>query len=190
MLTKTQALAFGAVALLASVALARAEAASPVQPQTASAAARCEVERLSQTLPVTGQALLLSPLPSKSAGEAQGSEAAGQAPAAKRCELREESGTTALFLGALGALGAWQVGRGKLQFSNMPAWYHTGGPVQIGHVTRFEPGAPVLIACDFDEPCGAKPPCFHLAWLSLLRCESLFSPGIAAPRAPPLASLA
>ncbi len=189
-MTKTRILTFGAVVLLASVTLARADAAKPLQPQAASAAGYGEVEGLSQGLPVTGQALLLSPLPSKSAGEARGAEAPGRAPAGKHCELREESGTTSLLLGALGALGAWQVGRGKLQFSNAPAWYHTGGPVQIGHVTRFEVGGPALMACDFYEPRGAKPPCFLPRLLSLLRCESLFSPGIAAPRAPPLASLA
>jgi hypothetical protein len=48
--------------------------------------------------------------------------------------------SSALFLWALGGLGAWQLGRytRKWHLSALPEWYHTGGPVQVGHAQRLD----------------------------------------------------
>ncbi len=61
----------------------------------------------------------------------------------------------ALFLSAMGSLGLWQLGRSarRMHLSHAPAWFHTGGPAQIGHSTPIDPDlTPGLPACCFDQP--------------------------------------
>ncbi len=63
-------------------------------------------------------------------------------PAEARDVLRLPAGpdSSALFLWALGGLGAWQLGRytRKWHLSALPEWYHTGGPAQVGHAQRLD----------------------------------------------------
>jgi len=97
-------------------------------------------------------------------------------------------GSVALFLSALSGLGVWQLGRSarKFNLASVPDWYHTGGPIQVGHVTAINPDftAPVMISiCDLLAEQSirlllrrAAPLCFKS------QCST---PALATPRAPP-----
>jgi hypothetical protein len=65
-------------------------------------------------------------------------------------ELPPLPGSAALFLSALASVGAWHLARSvrHLQFHAIPAWYHDGGPEQIGHAVPFDLdfNAPALCA--------------------------------------------
>ena len=49
-------------------------------------------------------------------------------------------GSAALFLSAVFSMGGWHLVRSArhAHWSNLPEWYHTGGPIQIGHVVPFD----------------------------------------------------
>lgn len=70
-------------------------------------------------------------------------------------ELPSGPGSLGLCLSALLSLGGWQLGRSakQLHLSNLPDWYHSGGPQQIGHAVPY----------DFDlgggAPCILQPAC-------------------------------
>ena len=98
----------------------------------------------------------------------------------------------ALFLSAMGGLGLWQMGRSarKIHLANVPEWFHTGGPVRIGHSTPVEPDlAANLPACRFDQPAGEHCLlCFNDPERdALVRSQTHL--GIEPARGPPLFSL-
>lgn len=100
-------------------------------------------------------------------------------------------GSASLFFVALGALGAWQVGRSlrKAHYGLAPDWYHTGGPAQVGHASPIDLSAPAAAAPAYSNPIPE-----HLNRLGLQPGESRgpvgpqFLPAALAPRAPPLPS--
>ena len=51
-------------------------------------------------------------------------------------------GSLGLFLSGLLTIGAWHAGRSvghwHPQAGWMPEWYHTGGPIQVGHAAPFD----------------------------------------------------
>jgi len=98
--------------------------------------------------------------------------------------------SAALFLCGLGTLGALQLTRSakKLHWGNVPSWFHTGGPAQIGnsHALNLDL-IDALPVCWFDQPTGERPvlldyipsePQPRFGALCLLTTTS--------PRAPPL----
>jgi hypothetical protein len=105
--------------------------------------------------------------------------------------LPAEPASLSLVLAGLGSLGAWQLGRAArtLHFGQVPEWFHTGGPVQIGHTHVANPDCtPILEICVFDQPSGAH------AVLHRMRCEPplILQPQCIltseAPRGPPFLS--
>ena len=64
-------------------------------------------------------------------------------------------GSAALFLSAVFSMGGWHLVRSArhAHWSNLPEWYHTGAPIQIGHVVRFDLEPTMLPLCRF-EPAG------------------------------------
>ena len=112
----------------------------------------------------------------------------------QRSDVRVLSGgpsSVTLFFSALGGLGVWHLGRStrKFRLAFAPGWYHSGGPIQVGHVTAISPDltAPATISiCDLlaDQSIRlllrrAVPLCFR----------SQCIPALATPRAPPLCCL-
>jgi hypothetical protein len=93
-----------------------------------------------------------------------------------------------LFFSALSGLGVWRLGRSarKFHFASAPNWYHTGGPVQVGHVTAINPDMTVpatISICDLvAEQCIR----LLLRRVAPLRLRSQYIHALATPRAPPL----
>ena len=75
-------------------------------------------------------------------------------PAIAVIELPPAPSSAGLFLSAMLSVGAWQLVRSSrdLNFSALPEWYHTGGPVQIGHATPFDLDFSTLVLCCFERP--------------------------------------
>jgi hypothetical protein len=69
-------------------------------------------------------------------------------------QLPPEPPTLSLLLSALGSFGAWHLARSarKWHFADVPNWYHTGGPEQIGHSLALVPGLEVEPACRDTRP--------------------------------------
>lgn len=115
---------------------------------------------------------------------------AEQPPAVR--SLPPAPGSLTLFLSALGGMGAWQLGRSARRFhlGFIPDWYHTGGPVQVGHVSAINPDltAPAVINL-FHEPAGEQPLRLLLRRALPLRFRTQCTPALATPRAPPLCCL-
>ena len=105
-------------------------------------------------------------------------------------ELREPPSSMSLYLSVLIGVGGWHFVRSARHFnmSAAPEWYHTGGPIQVGHSTPLDPsfGTPPL--CHFEQPV------VHQSLLNRIRPDE--SPGfesqpcllLAAPRGPPLSA--
>ena len=79
-------------------------------------------------------------------------------------ELPPSPDSATLCVSALAGFGLWQLGRSarKLHWGALPDWYHTAGPVQVGHATPLdlEFSLAALPACVFDAPAVvSKPPC-------------------------------
>jgi len=68
--------------------------------------------------------------------------------------------SAALFLCGLGTLGAFQLTRSarKLHWGNVPSWFHSGGPAQIGNSHALNPDLiDALPVCWIDQPTGERP---------------------------------
>jgi hypothetical protein len=69
--------------------------------------------------------------------------------------------SASLFLSAVLTVGAWHTMRkaGQLHLANLPEWYHTGAPDQIGHTVVFDPtfSLDLLPACLCDAQVDAEP---------------------------------
>lgn len=103
-------------------------------------------------------------------------------------ELPPPPGSLSLGLAALASLGAVQAGRSlrRLQFSNLPEWYHEHAPPQIGHahVLSFHDLEPAV--CRLTDPFpAAAPPAARLRPAAYETPPRQFIPCCAAPRAPP-----
>ena len=108
-------------------------------------------------------------------------------------EMRPLPSSAALFFTAMLSLGGLHVFRHppSLHLSALPNWYHTGGAVQVGHVTPFDLDFQSLTLCVFDlatsgvEDSGIV--CKAAAdQVNRLLPQVVLSP--AAPRGPPLAA--
>ena len=97
-----------------------------------------------------------------------------------------------LYICALGTLGVWPLTRSvrKLHLANVPPWFHTGAPYQIGHTHVLVPDfLDVLPICCFDRLTDERRVISHyLQRQSRPRCETLYFLPTIAPRPPPLVS--
>ncbi len=102
-------------------------------------------------------------------------------------ELPAAPGSMSLFLSAMVSIGAWQLVRSTkdLHFGALPDWYHTGGPVQVGHVTVFDLDFNSSPLCDFTEPVGERPSFYHLQRDLSVRWRPQHRLSLADPRGPP-----
>ena len=102
-------------------------------------------------------------------------------------QLPPAPSSTALFFSAMASIGAWQLVRSgrNLHLGAMPEWYHSGGPVQVGHITAFDLDFMNLPLCLFEEPVGERPFCYSAGRDIGLRLESQHFLTIADPRGPP-----
>lgn len=102
-------------------------------------------------------------------------------------QLPPAPSSTALFFSAMASIGAWQLVRSSknLHFGAMPEWYHSGGPVQVGHITAFDLDFTSLPLCLFEEPVGERPFFYSTGRDIGLRRESQHFLSIADPRGPP-----
>lgn len=75
------------------------------------------------------------------------------------CLLPPGPDSTTLFLSALASLGVWHLGRSakKINLAHLPDWYHTGGPIQIGHTFVLDLEFNALPPCSLDQPQGVRP---------------------------------
>jgi hypothetical protein len=134
----------------------------------------------------TGEALRLHPLHDPAGlGEPA---AASESEAGEFRSLPGLPGSARLFLSAVLSLAAWQALRSTrhLHLSALPDWYHSGGPVQIGHAVPFDLDCSELPLRPL-ETAVVEPP----AGCGLTRIEhcrpwtSQYAPVQAAPRGPP-----
>lgn len=121
----------------------------------------------------------------------------GEMDAGQTCETRpvppltEGQGSLSLCLYGLISFSVFRSASSirKLSFGQIPDWYHTGGPSQIGHSFAISPdclrSAP---ACCFIQPeCGAEDcqPQYCQGTIASLWRKSQFTPTALASRGPP-----
>ena len=111
-------------------------------------------------------------------------------------ELPPGPSSATLFLSALAGFGAWHLGRSARKFhliSHLPEWYHTGGPVQVGHATPLdlEFSLSAMPLCQFDTPIVVGVRQTAVWWLRYEPSEILhpqFILTLSDPRGPPVLS--
>jgi len=105
-------------------------------------------------------------------------------------ELPPAPSSLALVLSALASLGAYQGARSlkRLHLSFTPDWYHTGGPLQVGHATplQLEFDHAALAICTFDEPVARPAFAYRIPREHRSRLQPQFLLVIESPRGPPL----
>ena len=96
--------------------------------------------------------------------------------------------SAALFLCAVGTLGAVQLGRSarNLHFGHVPEWVHSGGPRQIGHAFALDLDLiNVLVPCSFEKPTIPRPCRLGFELDTHSHFEPCFKALLISPRAPP-----
>jgi len=117
--------------------------------------------------------------------------AAGQTTKRVVRQLPPLPGSAALFLSGMLSMGAWHLVRSArhLHWPALPEWYHTGGPLQIGHAVLFDLDFHASPLCCFEsaDDGGGGDRVFLCRARRELRphCDSQFFLTIAAPRGPP-----
>ena len=111
-----------------------------------------------------------------------------QSPTAKTVrQLPAGPGGATLFLLGVGCIGAVKLGRStrSLHLQFLPDWYHTGGPIQVGHAAAFEFDYYTPVFYTLDEPTGEQQFRHHPRRDLPSRCEDQFLFTVEAPRGPP-----
>ncbi len=105
--------------------------------------------------------------------------------------LSDDMSSLTLCMSALLSMGLYYSAHHmrKFSLSNIPEWYHSGGPLQIGHGLAIAPeNISLSPVCIFEQPVVATrtliPDLRHGIIASLWR-ESQFTPDAVAPRGPP-----
>ena len=118
---------------------------------------------------------------------------AGSTPAGAVRELPPLPGSAQLFLSAMLSMGAWQAFRStrNWHWAALPDWYHSGGPIQIGHAVPFDLNfnAPPLCAFDSAGEQGGgdrESPPWRAHRDDRPRCRAQATLLQAAPRGPPV----
>lgn len=103
-------------------------------------------------------------------------------------EIRKSPNSLSLYLSVLVGVGGWHFVRSARHFGATvaPDWYHTGGPVQVGHVTPLDLsfGTPPL--CLFEQPVAPQSLSHRIRPDEGPRLEPQTCLLLAAPRGPPL----
>ena len=86
----------------------------------------------------------------RSAADCQSPDAHTPPPRAVR-QLPAGPGGASLFLLGAGCLGAVKIGKSARHLHPLPEWFHTGGPVQIGHVFVIDLDGQVLLPPYHDQ---------------------------------------
>ncbi len=110
-------------------------------------------------------------------------------------ELPPLPGSAALFVSAVLSMGGWHLVRSArhLPWGALPDWYHTGGPLQIGHAVPldldFDAVPPCWLESTADSGGSDRARLYHIPRGDGPRCEAqgLFLT-LAAPRGPPASS--
>lgn len=102
-------------------------------------------------------------------------------------ELPAGPGGAMLFLMGVGCLGAVKLGRSarSLHLQSLPEWFHTGGPVQVGHVAVFDFDYYAPVFCTQSEPVSVQQFSHYPRRDLPPRCEDQFLLAVEAPRGPP-----
>jgi len=105
-------------------------------------------------------------------------------------QLPAGPGGATLFLMGVGCLGAVKLGRSArgLHLQSLPDWYHTGGPLQIGHAAAFDFDYDTPVFSALDEPSGVQQFRHHPRRDLPARPDRQFFLAVEAPRGPPLSS--
>jgi len=105
-------------------------------------------------------------------------------------ELPAGPGGATLFLMGVGCLGAVKLGRSarSLHLQSLPEWFHTGGPIQVGHAAVFDFDYYAPVFCTQSEPAGVQQFIHHPRRDIPSRCEDQFLLAVQAPRGPPTLS--
>ncbi len=108
-------------------------------------------------------------------------------PHAEVRELPALPGSAQLFLSAMLSMGGWQLVRSArhLHWGGLPEWYHTGGPLQIGHAVPFDLDFSASPPCCFEQPAGERPYLYRVRRELCPRCDAPRFLTIFAPRGPP-----
>lgn len=104
-------------------------------------------------------------------------------------ELPGLPGSASLFLSAVLSMGGWHLVRSarQLHWGALPEWYHTGGPLQIGHTVPFDLNLSASPPCCFEQPAGERPYLYRVRRELRPRCDAQqFLVILAAPRGPPV----
>lgn len=102
-------------------------------------------------------------------------------------ELPASPGSMGLFLSGALSIGAWHLVRSarNLHFADLPEWYHSGGPDQIGHAVPFDLDLTLQPLCEVLQPvCDDRPLSFS-RWLEELRPPDVQFFSIVNSRGPP-----
>lgn len=102
-------------------------------------------------------------------------------------ELPASPGSMGLFLSGALSIGAWHLVRSarNLHFANLPEWYHSGCPDQIGHAVPFDLDLTLQPLCEVMQPDGADRPTFYRRCLEELRPRDVHFFSIVTSRGPP-----
>jgi hypothetical protein len=110
-------------------------------------------------------------------------------------ELPSLPSSATLFLSAMLSISGWHVLRSARHwhFGAVPEWYHTGGPLQVGHAVPLDLEFNALPLCCLelvDSDVGGQRPFLHRLWREFrARCDAQrLSLTVAAPRGPPFVS--
>lgn len=105
-------------------------------------------------------------------------------------EIRRNPSSLSLYLSVLIGVGGWHFVRSARHFNlaAAPEWYHTGGPVQVGHVTPLDLsfGTPPL--CLFERPVAHQSLTYRIRLGEGPRLEPQTCLLLTAPRGPPLSA--
>lgn len=103
-------------------------------------------------------------------------------------ELPPAPSSLSLFMSAMITLGSWQLVRSAkdLSLGHLPEWYHSGGPVQVGHATPFDLDYNSLVLVTFDEPIVLTTLCLDARRELRSRCTDQHFLILADPRGPPI----
>jgi hypothetical protein len=126
----------------------------------------------------------VAPAPSSSSAPAGSTET--ELNVASDRDLPPGPSSLALGLGALGCLGAYQLGRSvkKIHLGALPDWYHPDA-VQVGHVTPLPLDFGALPVCVFDEPVVVPAFASRIPRELCSRLRSHFLLLVESPRGPP-----
>ena len=105
-------------------------------------------------------------------------------------EIREMPalpGSAALFLSAVLSIGGWHMARSarSLHWSALPTWYHSGGPLQIGHAVPCDLDFSAAPLCCFEQPTEERPVTLREVPQRVTPLEDQCDLASAAPRGPP-----